>query len=196
LRFVDISQRAIFDNCFLGQADPVEHRIIREPVNEITGGEINTIMATENIIQPLRCGRWSNFRPRITMFNVCQFRYLYYQFSRLKEHDIYTKMNLRGTAHQLAFRVEKGIHQGIVSQKRKTEYRVSTFEKMCKMFKYVWLLHIYMTIPSPYLKVEKSDMLTDPEAVKVTLGAISRINEAETRPDPTYLALTVPKEAL
>jgi hypothetical protein len=46
---------------------------------------------------------------------------------------LYTKTNLRGIAHKLAFRVEKVNPSRRVSQKRKTEYRVSTFEKMCKI---------------------------------------------------------------
>lgn len=54
----------------------------------------------------------------------------------------------------------------------------------------------YMEIPRPYLKVEKSDRLAVPEAVKVTFGAISLTKAADTCPDPVYLALMVPKEAL
>ena len=55
---------------------------------------------------------------------------------------------------------------------------------------------IYITIPMPYLKLEKSERLVVPDAVKVTFGAISLTNEADTRPEPVYLAFTVPKEAL
>lgn len=60
--------------------------------------------------------------------------------------------------------------------------------------RYIW--SIYMTIPSPYLKLEKSEALTDPEAVKVTFGAISLMREAEMVWPAPYLALTVPKGAL
>ena len=57
----------------------------------------------------------------------------------------------------------------------------------------------YIVIPSPYLKLEKSEALTDPEAVKVTLGAMSFFKEAERRPLPPtteYFALTIPKGAV
>lgn len=54
----------------------------------------------------------------------------------------------------------------------------------------------YMEIPRPGLKDEKSEPVIDPEAVKVTFGAISRIKQAEITPLLLTLALTMPTGAL
>ena len=50
-----------------------------------------------------------------------------------------------------------------------------------------------MLIPRPGLKVEKSVGETDPEAVKITLGAISLTKLADKIPLVPILAFIVPK---
>lgn len=40
---------------------------------------------------------------------------------------------------------------------------------------------LYMTMPTPYLKVEKSETAADPLAVNVTLGAMSLMKEGGKR---------------
>ena len=53
-----------------------------------------------------------------------------------------------------------------------------------------------MTMPRPYLKLDRSEVETAPEAVTVTLGATSLMRQAERMPSAPILALTSPMGAL